>query len=155
MAFHPAAQSLLVPSFYIFFFPNLFFQVMGLSTHTENKCIGARNASFSFSCFTAQRLLVINSFMMFVQHRDRSCFASTFLLGDGWLLSLLAQNWISQKIKQNDRRSVFHAWALQGGKAGSRNYISRFPWDTAAPCAREEIGPSLLSHAQGGKQSDG
>lgn len=60
-----------------------------------------------------------------------------------WELSLLARNWISQKIKQKDRRSVCHAWALQGGKAGSRNYISRFPWDTAAPCAGEEMAPSL------------
>lgn len=96
---------------------------MGLNTRTENKFIGARNAGFSFSCFTAQRLLVINSFMMFVQHRHPACSTSTFLLGDGSLLSLLAQNWISQKIKQKDR-SIFHAWALQGGKLGSRNDVS-------------------------------
>lgn len=117
---------------------------MGLNTQTENKFIGARNAGFSFPCFTAQRLLVINSFMMFVQHRHPACFTSTFLLGDGRLLSLLAQNWISQKIKQKDR-SVFHAWALQGGKSGSRNYVSMFPWDTTVSCAGEEMGLSLLA----------
>lgn len=82
-----------------------------------------------------QRLLVINSFMMFVQLRHPTCFASTFLLGDGRFLSHLAQSWISQKIQQNERRSILYAWAVQGDEAGSRNCVSRFPWDTAAPCA--------------------
>lgn len=80
---------------------------MGLNTQTENKFTGARNAGFSFSCFTAQRLFVINSFMMFVQHGHPVCSASTFLLGDGRLLSLLTQNWTSQMIRQEDRRSIF------------------------------------------------
>lgn len=130
---------------------------MGLNTQTENKFIGARNAGFSFSCFTAQRLLVIKSFMMFVHHRHPVCFASTFLLGDGRLLSLLAWNWISQKIKQKDR-TVFRAWALPGGKTGSRNYVSRFPLDTAAPCAGElfeEENSQVVSEENLGQQSLG
>lgn len=117
---------------------------MGLNTQTENKFTGARNAGFSFSCFTAQRSFVIYRFMMFVQHRHPVCSRKHISSGTWELLSLLAQNWISRKIKQKDRKSIFHAWALQGGKAGSRNYISRFPWDTAAPCAVEEMEPCLL-----------
>lgn len=58
-----------------------------------------------------------------------------------WELSLLAWTWISQKIKQKDRRSVRHAWALQGGRQAV-GIVSRFPWDTAAPRAGEEMGPS-------------
>lgn len=58
-------------------------------------------------------IICINSFMMFLLHRHPACSANPFPLGDGRLLSLPNQYWISQKIGWEDGRRQEKALALR------------------------------------------